>query len=61
MQKTNNIISIRDSFKHSEIKNDKLVEKKLRIPNFGNKSKSQEDSDVLAVISITKSKMNLRH
>ncbi len=53
----NKISSYNISFKHSEIKENKVVEKKIRIPKFGNKTKSEEDTGVLAVIALTKSKM----
>ncbi len=45
------------SFNHLEIKNDTIIKIKKRIPKFGNKEKSQEDKEVLAIIATTKSKI----
>ena len=53
----NKISSYNISFKHIEIKDEKLLEKKHRIPRFGNKSKNEEDKEVLAIIATTKSKI----
>ena len=57
VKQINKISSYSISFKHMEIKDDKVIEKKVRVPRFGNKPKNEEDKDVLAIIATTKSKI----